>query len=100
MAPLLRRAAIINTKKLKPDLFASYDIRPRNGEEHSYFGTSQICHLLDTGTYLLIHLPTYFQPRDPHGASKTEFTKYYSKQQLSGAQVFASKKQRINKWRF
>jgi len=31
---------------------------------YSGFGASQICHLV---TYLLRHLPTYLQPRDPHG---------------------------------
>ena len=52
-------------EKLKPALVTSYDIRPVNGQAHSYFGASEICHLL---TYLLRQLPTYLQPCDPHGA--------------------------------
>jgi len=36
---LLHRATIINTKKLKPGLVASYDMQP--GEEtYAYFGAS------------------------------------------------------------
>jgi len=30
----------INTKKLKPDLVVSYDIRPGHGEAYSGFGVS------------------------------------------------------------
>jgi len=57
----------INTQKLKPGLVASYDIRPGNGEV--LFLIRRFINL--SLTYLLGHLPTYLQPRDPHGAHAT-----------------------------
>jgi len=56
-----------NHKKLKPDLIASYNIRPGNGEGLFLFWRFINLSL----TYLLRHLPTYLQPRDPHGAPLT-----------------------------
>ena len=54
-------------KKLKPGLAASYNIQPGNGE-----GLFLFWHLINLSlTYLLRHLPTYLQPRDPHGAPLT-----------------------------
>jgi len=46
-------------KKLKPDLVASYDIRPGNGEGLFLFWRFINLSL----TYLLRHLPTYLQSR-------------------------------------
>jgi len=59
----------INTKKLKPGLVASYDIRPGNGERLFWFRRFINLSL----TYLLGYLPTYLQPRDPHGARHPSF---------------------------
>ena len=62
MVSLLHRATI---KKPKPGLVASYDIRPGNGEGLFWFW-----HFINLSlTYSLRHLPTYLQPRDPHGAN-------------------------------
>jgi len=55
-----------NTKKLKPDLAASYDIRPGNGE--GLFWIRRFINL--SLTYLPRHLPTYLQSQDPRGAEK------------------------------
>jgi len=54
--------ALVNTKKLKPGLVASYDIRFGNGEGHFWFWRFINLSL----TYLLRHLPTYLQYWDPH----------------------------------
>jgi len=51
-------------KKLRPGLVAFYDIWPRNGEGLFLFWRFINLSL----SYLLRHLPTYLQPRDPHGA--------------------------------
>jgi len=59
---LFRRVTI---KKLKPGLVASYNIWPGNGEGLFWFW----CYINLSLTYLLEHLPTYLQPRDPHGAN-------------------------------
>ena len=50
-------------KKLKPGLVASYDLRPGNGEGLFWFR----CFINLSLTYLLRHLSTYLQPRNPHG---------------------------------
>jgi len=52
-------------KKLKPGLVDSYDILPGNREGLFWFWRFINLRL----TYLLRHLPTYLQPRDPHGAT-------------------------------
>jgi len=53
-----------NTKKLKPCLVASYDIRPGSGEVLFWFW-----HFINLSlTYFLKHLHTYLQPWYPHGA--------------------------------
>ena len=52
-------------KNLKPGLVASYDILPGNGEVLLLFRRFINLSL----TYLLRHLPTHLQPRDPHGDS-------------------------------
>ena len=54
----------MNTKKLKPGLVTSYNMHPGNREELSLFQ----CFINLSLTYLLRHLPTYLQPRDPQGA--------------------------------
>jgi len=54
-------------KKIKPSLVASYDIRPGNGEGLFLFRRFINLSL----TYLLRHLLTYLQPRDPHRARFT-----------------------------
>ena len=54
----------LTPKKLKPGLVTSYDIRPGNGEGLFWFRRFITLSL----TYLTRHLPTYLQPRDPHGA--------------------------------
>jgi len=51
-------------KKLKPGLVASYNIWPGNWEGLVLFRRFINLSL----TYLLSHLPTYLQPRDPHAA--------------------------------
>jgi len=49
-------------KKLKPGSVTSYDIRPGTETAYSYF-----LHFINLSlTYLLRHLPTYLQPRQPH----------------------------------
>jgi len=69
---LLHRATIIN-KKLKPGLVASYDIWPGNRQGLVLFW----CFINLLLTYLLTHLPTYLQPRNPHGAfSKWTWTSW------------------------
>ena len=51
-----------HTKKLKPGLVASYDIRPGNGEGLFWFW-----HFINLSlAYLLRHLPTYLEPRETH----------------------------------
>jgi len=50
-----------NKKKLKPGLVASYDTRPGNGEGLFLFRRFTNLSL----TYLLRHLPTYLQLREP-----------------------------------
>jgi len=53
---------------LQPRLVASYDIWPGKGEGLFWFW-----HFINLSlTYLLRHLPTYLQPRDPHGAGAKE----------------------------
>ena len=66
-SPLKRNVLQLKTtKKLKPGLVTSYDVRPGNGEGLFWF--SRFINL--SLTYLLRHLPTYLQPRDPHGACR------------------------------
>ena len=53
----------IDTKKLKPSLVASYDIRPGNG-----VGLFLFWHFINMSpTYLLRHLPTSLQPQTTRG---------------------------------
>jgi len=52
-------------KKIKVGLVASYDIRPGNGDGLFWFWRFINLSL----TYLLRHLPTYLQARDPHEAN-------------------------------
>jgi len=57
-----------NTKqrqKIKPGLVASYDIRSGNGEGRFWFRRFINLSL----TYLLRHLSTYLQPRDPQASN-------------------------------
>jgi len=56
---------IKQTQKVKPGLVASYNIRPGNGEGLFWF--RRFINL--SATYLLRHLSTYLQPRDPHNCS-------------------------------
>ena len=51
-------------QKLKPGLVACYDIWP--GNRHGLFWSWSSIDL--SLTYLLRHLPTFLQPRDPHWA--------------------------------
>jgi len=53
----------INTKKLKPGLVASYDIRPGNGEGLFRFR----CFINLSLTYLLKYLLAYLQPQNRTG---------------------------------
>jgi len=64
-----KRTTTKNKQKLKPDLIVSYNIRPGNGEGLFWFR----CFINLPFSYLLRHLPTYLQPRDPHGAEKQSF---------------------------
>ena len=61
-------------KKLKPGLVTSYDIRPENGKGLFLFW----CFINFSITYLLRHLPIYFQLRDPHGAQWHLFMQYFA----------------------
>ena len=64
MACLLHRATITNQSQVySPFTTAGLEMETA----YSYFGASQIYHLL---TYLLRHLPTYLQPRTHTGLSK------------------------------
>ena len=54
----------MNSKKLKPGLVGSYDLRPGNGQDLFWFWRFINLSLI----YLLRHWPTYLQPRDPHRA--------------------------------
>jgi len=56
-------------KKLKPGLVVSYNIWPGNREGLFWFR----CFINLSFSYLLRHLLTYLQPRDPHGAEKQPF---------------------------
>jgi len=53
-------------KNIKPGLVASYDIRPGDGESQFWFW----CFINLSLTYLLRHLPTDLQPRDPQTLEK------------------------------
>jgi len=62
-------------QKQQPGLVVSYDIRPGNREGLFWFW--RFINL--TFTYLLRDLPTYLQPRDPHGAKLALLSKQVSK---------------------